>query len=109
MAYVNPPPAKVIAVLVESVNLIVELLGVNVIPDEVAIVQGVLVPTIVHVPVPICNALVLELLEENVPTLTVLLLALNVPAVRVNVGVVAADISRAPDNNTVPPGALTVI
>jgi hypothetical protein len=82
---VAPPPEKVIAVLLVSVILMVELEGVRVRPVVVAVVQTVPVAAKLQVPVPISIDLVLEFEELTAPASKDWLLASKVPLVIVRV------------------------
>ena len=71
--------------LLADVRAIVEVLALRVKPLVVFVSQATLLATIVHVPEPIVTVRVLVLLDENAPTVTLKLFALNVPEVKVNV------------------------
>ena len=68
-----------------SVILMVEVFAFKVRPVIVPVSQIVPVPLSVHVPLPMVRVRVLELVEENLPAVIFLLLASNVPLVRVTV------------------------
>lgn len=83
---VFPPPEKIQAVLLVSVNLMVEVLAFKVRFVVVAVVQvgaGLCAVVIVHVPEPMVIVLLLELLESQLPKVRLLLFASKVPLFKV--------------------------
>ena len=92
------PPAKVTEAPVVD-NKIVDVLGVTVKLVDVVKSQTVVAVAelfIVHVPVPSKAERVFELLDEKIGTVTLYVLALNVPAVKVSVPV---DVKALPKVN----------